>query len=274
MHPSDVQPQAAYPPAVHPPGAHPPAVDQPAAHPPGPVLLHRLLPPYAAVAEVFSDPPGARLLPAERAVVAGAADGRRREFTTVRHCARLALAALGRPPVPLLPGGDGAPRWPAGVVGSMTHCRGGYRAAAVAPTGAARAIGVDAEPHRPLRDGVLASVARPRERARQAELERSGGAVCWDRLLFCAKEAVYKAWFPLTGTRLGFLDVDVEFTPCPGVFRARVVAGSAARAHGAAEPAFFDGRTTGRWTTGGGFVAAAVVVPLFDIRAGRGKVSS
>ncbi|GAA2487346.1 4'-phosphopantetheinyl transferase family protein [Streptomyces gobitricini] len=219
-------------------------------------MIERILPPYVTAVEAFTDPPGARLFPEERAVVAGAAQGRRREFTTVRHCARLALGTLGRPPVPLLPDADGAPRWPEGVVGSMTHCRGGYRAAAVALRSAARAVGVDAEPHRPLRDGVLATVARPAERARQAGLRRADAAVCWDRLLFCAKEAVYKAWFPLTGVWLGFHDVEVDFEPRGDVFRARVVAG-----HGADEPAFSDGRLCGRWVVGHGLAAAAVVLP-------------
>ncbi|WP_200300941.1 4'-phosphopantetheinyl transferase family protein [Streptomyces adelaidensis] len=237
-------------------------------------MIERILPPYVAAVEAFSDPPGARLLPEERAVVAGAAEGRRREFTTVRHCARLALAELGRPPVPLLPDADGAPRWPDGAVGSMTHCRGGYRAAAVAPRTAARAIGVDAEPHRPLREGVLASVARPGERAGLAALERAGAAVCWDRLLFCAKEAVYKAWFPLTRVWLGFHDVEVDFEPRTDVFRARVVGVGAAAREGANEPSFLDGRLTGRWVVGHGVAAAAVALPSFDIGAGRGKVSS
>ena len=35
----------------------------------------------------------------------------------------------------------------------------------------------------------------------------------WDRLLFCAKEAVYKAWFPLTERWLGFEDAHITFGP-------------------------------------------------------------
>ncbi|WP_158717200.1 4'-phosphopantetheinyl transferase family protein [Streptomyces sp. NRRL F-4474] len=73
---------------------------------------------------------------------------RRREFATVRRCARQSLAALGIPPMPLLPGERGAPLWPRGTVGSMTHCL-GYRAAAAARADEITALGIDAEPHQP-----------------------------------------------------------------------------------------------------------------------------
>jgi 4'-phosphopantetheinyl transferase EntD len=33
----------------------------------------------------------------------------------------------------------------------------------------------------------------------------------WDRILFCAKEATYKAWFPLTRRWLGFEDAHITF---------------------------------------------------------------
>ncbi|WP_306332212.1 4'-phosphopantetheinyl transferase [Streptomyces sp. KL109B] len=66
----------------------------------------------------------------EEALIARAVPKRRNEFTTVRACAHDALAGLGLAPVPLLPDERGAPGWPPGVVGSMTHCP-GYGAAAV-----------------------------------------------------------------------------------------------------------------------------------------------
>ena len=33
----------------------------------------------------------------------------------------------------------------------------------------------------------------------------------WDRILFCAKEATYKAWYPLTRRWLGFEDAHIVF---------------------------------------------------------------
>jgi 4'-phosphopantetheinyl transferase EntD len=154
-------------------------------------------------AEAFSDAPEPSLYASEAAVVAGAIEERRREFGTVRACARAALRRLGVPAAPILPDADGVPRWPAGVVGSMTHCP-GYRAAVVSRATDTHSIGIDAEPHAPLPDDVRAFVLHGDER-------KPGGRpdLHWDRIHFCVKEAVYKAWFPLTRRWLEFEDVAV-----------------------------------------------------------------
>jgi len=99
--------------------------------------------------EVFGDPPAAPLFPEDERAVARAVGKRRREFATARFYARTALARLGLDPAPIVPGPRGEPGWPAGVVGSMTHCA-GYRAAAVARAEDVLTIGVDAEPDEPL----------------------------------------------------------------------------------------------------------------------------
>jgi 4'-phosphopantetheinyl transferase EntD len=171
-------------------------------------MIERLLPAGVAHAEAFEDVPESTLFPDEVAILTRAVPKRRREFTTVRHCARQALGRLGFPPVPLLSARSGAPRWPDGVVGSMTHCD-GYRAAVVARSDRVQAIGLDAEPHTPLPPRVLHMIARSEEVAMLAQRQCADGSVCWDRLLFCAKEAVYKAWFPLALRRLGFSDASV-----------------------------------------------------------------
>ncbi|MEV1025790.1 4'-phosphopantetheinyl transferase superfamily protein [Streptomyces sp. NPDC050264] len=191
-------------------------------------LIEELLPPGAAGAETRADAPDEVLRPEERAFVTGVSEGRRREFTTVRYCARRALGALGHAAVPLVPDGRGVSGWPDGVVGSMTHCR-GYRAAVVAWRRDVGALGVDAEPRRPLRAGVLSTVSLPEERERLASLPTSHpGPDCWDRLLFSAKEAVFKAWFPATRTELTFQDVRVAFDAADRTFRATVLLPGAA----------------------------------------------
>ncbi|MEU7181558.1 MULTISPECIES: 4'-phosphopantetheinyl transferase family protein [Streptomyces] len=185
-------------------------------------LLTELLPATAHSAEAFSDMPDLDLFPAEEAVVAHAVDKRRREFATVRHCARRALAAIGRPPAPLLPGERGAPGWPPGVVGSMTHCD-GYRAAAIAEQSTLASLGIDAEPHAPLVEGILEAVSLPGERTHLASLSHHHPGRHWDRLLFSAKESVYKTWFPLTHRWLGFEEAEITFAPEDGTFRARLL---------------------------------------------------
>jgi 4'-phosphopantetheinyl transferase EntD len=184
-------------------------------------VIERLLPAGVAARSRRDDPPDAALLPPEAVLIARAVPRRRAQFTTVRHCARLALAALGCEPAPILPGVRGAPIWPAGIVGSMTHC-GGYRAAAVAPMSMLTAVGIDAEEHQPLPSGVLDLVSSPAERAHLTELAASESGVHWDRLLFSAKESVYKAWSPLTGEWLDFQQAALDIDPA-GTFTARLL---------------------------------------------------
>jgi 4'-phosphopantetheinyl transferase EntD len=185
-------------------------------------MLAELLPAeVVAVETVGDDDPAAHLLPAEEPLVANAVAKRRREVTNARSCARRALLALGRPAVPILRGDKGQPLWPAGVVGTMTHTA-GYYAAAVAEASAVRSVGVDAEVHGELPSGVLAHIAFGAELPALARLRDRQPDVWWDRLLFSAKESVYKTWFPLTGRWLGFEDAELTLDP-DGTFAARIL---------------------------------------------------
>ncbi len=215
-------------------------------------MIEELLPPVVQCVESRQDVPDPVLFPVEAAQVAGAVDTRRREYATVRHCARQALAALGLPPVPLPRGERGAPCWPDGVVGSLTHCD-GYRAAAVARASALASVGIDAEPHAPLPDGVLSLVARPEEQSQLATLAARHPEVAWDRLLFCAKEAIYKAWYPLARRFLDFSEATVTLTP-DGTFTARLLV------PGPVLPTGELTGLTGRWLVRDGLVLAATTV--------------
>src|SRR6185437_6797883 len=148
-------------------------------HDRGAAVIEELLPPGAIAVETRTDPPDAVLFPEEQAELALAVEKRRLEFTTVRHCARSALARLGVAPVAILPGPRGAPQWPTGIVGSMTHCA-GYRAAVVARSEELATIGVDAEPHEALPPEVLTTVTIPEERERLERLAAQQPAVHWD----------------------------------------------------------------------------------------------
>jgi 4'-phosphopantetheinyl transferase EntD len=214
-------------------------------------VIESILPEGTVAVDTFIDPPGAALFPAEAALVERAVEKRRLEFTTGRWCARRAMAELGRPPAPLLRGDRGQPLWPAGLVGSITHCA-GYRGAVVAEDGSYATIGIDAEPDEPLPDGVLETVAGPGERARIETLLREHPSIRWDRLLFSAKESVYKSWFPLTARWLDFEAADLVIDPAAGTFSARLSATGG--------PAGF----AGRWTAGRGLILTAIAVPAHE----------
>lgn len=229
-------------------------------------MLERIVPPRVAVVEAFSDPPDARLFPEEEALMARAAPKRRRQFTTARWCARGALRALGAPSAPILPGARGAPQWPPGIVGSMTHCD-GYRAAALAWAGEVVSIGIDAEPHHGLSEGVLRLIARPEERAHLADLSAGHPAVCWDLLLFSAKESVFKAWFPLTERWLDFQEAALTIVPADQSFTARLLV----------DGPVVDGRAVsvfaGRWTVEQGLAVTSVVVTRSGADADAGAAT-
>ncbi len=149
----------------------------------------------------------APLLPEEEACVEEAVERRRRQFAAGRACAREALARLGVSPAPLLREPDRSPRWPAGVVGSISHCQ-GRCAAAVAWGSEFAGLGLDVERRGRVTDRLLPRVATPRERAR---LAAPGAGEDDATLLFSAKEAVYKCLSRWVSGTLGWHDVEVEF---------------------------------------------------------------
>jgi 4'-phosphopantetheinyl transferase EntD len=217
-------------------------------------LLSGVLSGAVAAAEMYDDPPGLAPLPEEEPLIARSVAKRRDEFTTVRYCARVALSELGIPPVPILKGEKGEPRWPDGVVGSLTHCK-GFRGAAVGHQGRVRSVGIDAEPHDVLPHGVLDAITLPAERSEIADLPTG---LHWDRILFCAKEATYKAWFPLTHRWLGFEDAHISLTVddggTTGGFESRILIDPHAES---GPPLEF---LSGRWNVRNGLALTAIVL--------------
>jgi 4'-phosphopantetheinyl transferase EntD len=168
-------------------------------------MIERLLPGSVATAETHLDLVEIDLFPEEQCVIAKAVKKRRNEFVTGRACARQALDRMGVPLVAIASGARGEPLWPAGVVGSITHCQ-GYCACAVARSDQVLSLGIDTEVNRPLPQDVFRRVAFGPER----DLLSVSSRVCVDMLLFSAKEAIYKAWFPIAKRWLGFEDVRVS----------------------------------------------------------------
>ncbi|WP_306360360.1 alpha/beta hydrolase [Nocardia sp. CC227C] len=206
-------------------------------------------------AEIVGQERGAYLLAEERAALIDdqTSAKRRIEVTQARTAVRRALAALGHPDFPVLKGPKREPVWPDGVVGSITH-KDGYYVAAVADAQDVRSIGIDAEDHEAMPEAALSMATLPEEMAWLQEVGEHGG-VHWDRVLFSAKESVYKAWYPLTGRALGFRDAHLTFDMEAGTFRVRLLVDGATHAG----PPLTE--MTGRFIVRDGHILTAVTVP-------------
>lgn len=163
----------------------------------------------------------ATLFPAEKRGLERAVPARQAEFKAGRLAARRALAAADYPIMAIPKADDRAPVWPKGIKGSLSHA-GGVAVVVLTDDPYVAAIGVDIEPNAPL-DADLAP-----EICLDGEVTAARDA----RAVFSAKEAVYKAQYPLTHTVFGFqalqLGDDVarmrdvaETAPIPPKMRAR-----------------------------------------------------
>ena len=216
--------------------------------------LRDLVPPgvaFATLAPAQADPDA--LCPEERALVAHAASKRRHEHAAGRSlarrlCAELGLTAMG----PLLADEDDVPTWPEQVVGSISHCD-TLCIVVVAKRGLARAIGVDVEPAAPLPNGIDGLVLFEPDREGLLSFRELPRPFA-ERLIFSAKEAAYKAIFPLARRTLEFDEMAVTAHP-GGELRATLRT---------ACPPFAAGeRLGGRWALHEGHLVTAFTL-LFD----------
>jgi 4'-phosphopantetheinyl transferase EntD len=213
-------------------------------------MIAELVPEGVVTVEGPTGVPPDPLFAEEEAALGPVTETRRREFMHGRQCGRRALAGLGVGAQPILPGSSRQPVWPAGVVGSITHGA-GWSAAAVAHSASMASVGIDVEEHSTLPEGVLESIADGQE------IDWVAGAdpeVAWDRLLFSAKEALYKAWYPLTERWLGFEDAVLTIDPRQRAFAARLLVPGPVVA--GAELRDFEGR----WLVEDGLVLTAIAV--------------
>lgn len=169
---------------------------------PGILIGHRLISPSDELA----------LLAEEAHSIASPLIGVRRASGAARIVGRALLARLGYAACAVLKSPSGAPLWPAGVTGSFAHdeC---VAVAAVAMCRDVAAVGIDVEPAELLPSELLDMVATPLERRRLGDDPYRG------RLLFAAKEAVYKAVYPLDRIFLDYHDVQVDLADRKAVVR-------------------------------------------------------
>jgi 4'-phosphopantetheinyl transferase EntD len=143
----------------------------------------------------------------EEAVLSRAAPRRRDEFRSGRRCARRALLKLDCPPQGIPTDERRLPVWPSGFLGSISHGA-GLCIAQVGRSVDFLGIGVDVE----AADAVTPDLHEAVVTADEWKVVSSGGPGDWAAatLSFSAKEAFYKAYFPVTGVLLDFHDVWLE----------------------------------------------------------------
>lgn len=192
------------------------------SRPPATADLENLLP-ARTVAVLSAEPvtdserlPDAPLPSPERAATGPMQPARREAFVHGRTCARAALNLLGVPN-PVIPvGADREPVWPAGIVGSISHC-GPVAAAAVARSEDVGGLGIDLETDEPLDRQTLPLICRASERDAlvhaKDELHRA-------KLIFSAKESIYKCLWPIVRHFVDFQDVGIRIEPATRSFAA------------------------------------------------------
>jgi 4'-phosphopantetheinyl transferase EntD len=125
----------------------------------------------------------------------------------------VALAALGADAQPIPAKEDRSPCWPQGYVGSISHS-GSHCIAIAARARDFASLGADLETTTPLTAQLIPLVVHRGDRL-------GGGAeAVGAKRAFVAKEAYYKALYPLRGQLLDFLDVAVDLGGSSGAFRA------------------------------------------------------
>ncbi len=185
--------------------------------------LQRLFP-EGVIVEVATDADGneERLHPRERALMGAMIPARRREFSAGRNAARRVLARLGFPEALLLRrDADRDIAWPAGSTGSVSHTSGLCAVACARITPGLQSLGLDVEQAGPLGDDIAGRISRPDELAVVRALPLPGTSD-WPRVLFCMKEAAYKAWYPVTRRVLEFQEMRIALDVAARCYEAEV----------------------------------------------------
>ena len=152
--------------------------------------------------------------------MARATPARRAEFAAGRAAARDALRGIGLLPFAIPMAEDRAPVWPRGVVGSISH-HDGECLAIVARKQRLDGLGLDLEARTDLPGDLWPEILTGAEMdwlGAQPTARRGGLA----RIIFSAKEATYKALYPVAGKVVGFDAMTIRPDPEAGRFRAHL----------------------------------------------------
>ena len=175
-----------------------------------PGLLQAVTPPGAFAAGLADTGQAVPSYPEEMLYVASAVAKRQREFMLGRACARAALGPVGHGDAVLGRRPDGAPLWPGGIVGTISHTD-GHAVALVAPDRRFRGLGVDVERRGRVTPDLYRHIFEPEEKARLKAMPPPGRDVM-AALLFSAKEAGCKIWLAVHGGSQPFTGIRITMT--------------------------------------------------------------
>jgi 4'-phosphopantetheinyl transferase EntD len=149
------------------------------------------------------------LWPEEKLLTVNFSSRRMGYFSTGRFCAREAIRQILGEECPVGIESSGAPRWPPGIAGSISHTE-GLTGAIVAAAEDYPSIGLDIEKRMAVDRSLWEMLFDETE---QQRLNASSVPDELATLYFSMKEAYYKMQFPLTRTFLDFRDVRLEDGP-------------------------------------------------------------
>ena len=218
------------------------------------IVLANVCPPGFIAVEFAGLADTCELYPRERDELTTFGEKRRSEFAAGRLCSKLALAEFGIINFPLQINDDRRPRWPDGIVGSISHTH-DYCAALVGRATEASAIGFDVERTGRIGEELWDVLFTPSEQERLRVLPLARRAIS-ATIVFSAKEAFYKCHFASSPTWLDFTDVEIDVSSgaqgtAGNTFDIQPRSASVVRANYA-----------GRFIVAHGFVATSVVIPL------------
>ena len=146
-------------------------------------------------------------------------EGRRRSFALGRAAAREALSQLDCTAGAIGKGPGGEPLWPEGFVGTISHS-GDLAVAVVGRRADYDGLGVDVEQRSP---GLSARGARLVCTPAEFDWVDQDPSSTRRTLLFSAKEAIFKALYPIERIWLGFGDAELTWDAERGGFDARLL---------------------------------------------------
>lgn len=165
------------------------------------------------------------------------------EYAAGRRAARAALRKLGVAECAIPSSADRAPVWPNGIVGSISHTDSACLSI-VSKESQWMGLGIDIELARPMEPEIAASILVPKDSvSRQNVLSPT--------IIFAAKEAVYKAQYPITKLLFGFDTLGVSLAA--DQFTARFLT---------PQGQFRAGdEIRGRWAIAGGHLIVIAAIP-------------